>query len=252
MDCTDTRRRLHAYLDEELDRPEAAAVEQHLASCAQCEDVFAVQSALRTGIRRHADYHPAPRELAERIRARVGVGERKPRWQWPQLGRWVPMGAAAALAAVISWTAAIQYAGAPADPTLAEQVVAGHARAIVTNHLMEVASSDQHTVKPWLSSKLDFSLPVPELAAAGFPLAGGRLDYLDNRAVAALVYRSRQHVIDLFVWPDSKPGDAPPRMLSKQGYNVLWWKQDGMNYWAISDVNPADLKVFSEAYASAR
>lgn len=252
MDCTETQRHLHAYLDQEVDRPTAAAIGQHLDSCARCQAVFASQSALSSAIRRHADYHHgAPRDLAGRIRARL-YSEPKPRWQWPQLGRWVPMGAAAALAAVISWTAAIQYASVPADPMLAEQVVAGHARAIVTSHLMEVASTDQHTVKPWLSSKLDFSLPVPDLAAAGFPLAGGRLDYLDNRAVAALVYRSRQHVIDLFVWPDSKPGEAPPRTLSRQGYNVLWWKQDGMNYWAISDVNAPDLKAFSEAYAAAK
>lgn len=252
MDCTETQRRLHAYLDQELDRPDMVAIEHHLASCPRCKGVLATRSALSAGLRRHADYHHgAPRELARRIRARL-YSEPKPRWQWPRFGRWVPMGVAAALAAVISWTAAIQYASAPADPMLAEQVIAGHARAIVTNHLMEVASSDQHTVKPWLSGKLDFSLPVPDLATAGFPLAGGRLDYLDNRAVAALVYRSRQHVIDLFVWPDSKPGDTPPHTLARQGYNVLWWKQDGMNYWAISDVNAADLKSFSAAYASAK
>jgi len=251
MDCTETQRRLHAYLDQEADRPTATAIGQHLDSCARCQAVFATQSALRNGIRRHADYHHgAPRELAERIRARVG-GEHKPRWQWPSLGQWLSIGAAAAAAAVISWTAAIQYADAPSNP-VAEQVLAAHARSIVTGQQMQVASSDQHTVKPWLSSKLDFSLPVPDLAGAGFPLAGGRLDYLDNRAVAALVYRSRQHVIDLFVWPDAKAGDEAPRTLSKQGYHVLWWKQDGMNYWAISDVNAADLKAFSEAYASAK
>lgn len=252
MDCTETQRLLHAYLDHEVDRPSAAAIDQHLASCGRCKGVFATQSSLRAGIRRHADYHHgAPRELAGRIRARL-YSEPKPRWQWPQFGRWLPMGVAAALAAVISWTAAIQYASAPADPMLAEQVIAGHARAIVTNHLMEVASSDQHTVKPWLSSKLDYSLAVPDLANAGFPLAGGRLDYLDKRPVAALVYRSRQHVIDLFVWPDAKSGDAQPQALAKQGYNVLWWREAGMNYWAISDVNASDLKAFSEAYASAK
>jgi anti-sigma factor RsiW len=107
-------------------------------------------------------------------------------------------------------------------------------------------------VKPWLSSKLDFSPPVPDLAAAGFPLAGGRLDYLDNRSVAALVYRSRQHVIDLFVWPDEKSRDVQPRALAKNGYNVLHWTSGGMSFWAISDVNAAELQTFAEAYASAR
>jgi|SRR4051812_3103507 len=252
MDCTETQRRLHAYLDQELDLPSTVAIDQHLAACPQCKGALAAQSALSAGIRRHADYrHGAPRELAQRIRARFGT-EPKTRWQWPQIGRWLPMGAVAAAAAVISWTAALQYAGRPSDQMLAEQVITGHARAMVTSHLVEVASSDQHTVKPWLSSKLDFSPPVPELAAAGFPLAGGRLDYLDKRPVATLVYRSRQHVIDLFVWPGTQSGDTRPQALAKQGYNVLWWKQGGMNYWAISDVNAADLRTFSEAYASAK
>jgi anti-sigma factor RsiW len=252
MDCTETQRRLHPYLDQELDRPSALAIDQHLASCPRCKGVFATQSALRSGIRRHADYHHgAPRELAQRIRARLGT-EPKRRWQWPQIGHWLPMGAAAAAAAVISWTAAIQYASRPSDEMLAEQVIAGHARAMVTSHLMEVASSDQHTVKPWLSGKLDFSPPVPDLAAAGFPLAGGRLDYLDNRSVAALVYRDRQHVINLFVWPDEKSAEVRPQALSKHGYNVLRWRSGGMTFWAISDVNAAELNTFADAYASAR
>jgi len=251
MECTETRNRLHAYLDREIDRSSALDVDRHLASCAECQALFNAQSALRSGIRRHADYrHGAPRQLAGRIRTRLGI-EREPRWQWPQLGRWLPMGAAAAAAAVISWTAAIQYAARPSDEMLAEQVISGHARSIVTSQLIQIASSDQHTVKPWLSSKLDFSPPVPDLAAAGFPLAGGRLDYLDNRAVAALVYRSRQHVINLFVWPDGQSG-ARAHALSKQGYNVLAWKDGDMNFWAVSDVNAADLKTFAEAYSSAK
>lgn len=259
MDCTESQNRLHSYLDRELDLPSTVAIEQHLASCAKCNAALAAQSALRTGIRRHADYHHgAPAGLAERIRARLGIeGETpakisRPRWQWPQWRRWLPMGAAAAAAAAISWIAAIQYAQLPSDQLLVEQVVSGHARAIVTSHLIEVASSDQHTVKPWLSSKVDFSPPVPDLAAAGFPLAGGRLDYLDNRAVVALVYHARQHVIDLFIWPEDKSSEMAPRALSKHGYNVLRWTSGGMNYWAISDVNAAELKNFAEAYAAAR
>src|SRR5438094_2676405 len=259
MDCTESLNRLHAYLDQELDLPSAVAIDQHLASCPKCKAAFAMQSALRSGIRRHADYRRgAPQGLAGRSRTRRGIaGEAparisKPRWQWPQWERWLPVGAAAAAAAVISWTAAIQYAGLSADQTVAEQVIAGHARSIVTSHLVEVASSDQHTVKPWLSGKLDFSPPVPDLAAAGFPLAGGRLDYLDNRMVAALVYRHRQHVINLFVWPDEQSAEVRPQALSKHGYNALRWTSGGMSFWAISDVNAVDLKTFAEAYASAR
>ena len=217
MDCTETQRRLHAYLDQELDRPDMVAIEHHLASCPRCKGVLATRSALSAGLRRHADYHHgAPRELGGRIRARL-YSEPKPRWQWPRFGRWVPMGVAAALAAVISWTAAIQYASAPADPMLAEQVIAGHARAIVTNHLMEVASSDQHTVKPWLSSKLDFSLPVPDLATAGFPLAGGRLDYL-----CALGATAKQPIESAA--PES-PSTlfAPPSCTCSRTFSTTWY-----------------------------
>ena len=259
MDCTESLNRLHAYLDQELDLPSVVAIDQHLASCAACKAAFAAQSALRSGIRRHAEYrHGAPEALANRIRARLGTAAEasaptlRPGWRWPQLRQWLPVGFAAATAAVVSWTAAIQYASLPADQIIAEQVIAGHARSIVTSHLVEVASSDQHTVKPWLSGKLDFSPPVTDLADAGFPLAGGRLDYLDNRPVAALVYRYRQHVINLFVWPDEKSGRVPTQALSKHGYNVLRWSDAGMTFWAISDVNAADLKTFAETYASAR
>ena len=257
MNCNESRSHLHAYLDQELDLPSAVAIDQHLAACAACKGLFAEQSALRAGIRRHAEYHEATTALADRIRARLGAGassapRRRPVWSWPGFGHWLPAGAAAAVAAVISWTAAIQYASVSADQMLAEQVMVGHARSVVTSRRVEVASSDQHTVKPWLSSKLDFSPPAPDLAGAGFPLAGGRLDYLDRRPVAALVYRHRQHVINLFVWPDGKSGGARPEMLAKNGYQVVHWSDAGMNFWAISDVNAAELKTFAEAYATAK
>lgn len=251
MDCTETRRHLHPYLDQQLDRANSAAVDEHLASCAHCKGIFATQLALRSGLRRHTSYHRAPRALAARIRARAG-GERKPRWQWPALGRWLPVGAAAAAAAVISWTAALQYASVPSSQVAADEVVSAHARSIVTSQLIQVASSDQHTVKPWLSSKLDFSPPVPDLSAAGFPLVGGRMDYLNNRVVAALVYRYRQHVINLFVCPDRHAKSVAMEGQAKDGYNVLRWTESGMAFWAVSDVNAAELKTFAEQYASAQ
>lgn len=122
---------------------------------------------------------------------------------------------------------------------------------MLTNHLVEIASSDQHTVKPWLSAKLDFSPPVTDLTTAGFPLTGGRLDYVDNRPVAALVYRHRQHVINLFVWPAAKSARSSIQASSQQGFNLLHWSDAGMTFWAISDLNQADIKTFAAAYASA-
>lgn len=260
MDCTETRSRLHPYLDRELDLESALALERHLASCAACQTIFARQSALQASVRQHAQYHGAPPGLADRIRAAIGneaagtpARRRRSAGRWPQVRQWLPLGAAVAATAVLSWSAALQYASVATDERIAEQVIAGHARSVLTAHLVDVESSDRHTVKPWLSSKLDFSPPVVDLAGVGFPLAGGRLDYLDNRPVAALVYRYRQHLIELFVWPEQKArGDVPMQASSKQGYNVLRWSDAGMAFWAISDVNEAELKTFAEAYASAK
>jgi anti-sigma factor RsiW len=256
MECTEARTLLDAYFDRQLDLPHAVAVEQHLVSCAGCRAILAARSALRSGIRDHIDYrHGAPERLAEGVRARLGIASdtrvrtSSARWRLPRLGQWLPIGAAAAVAAMISWTAAIQYASPSADSVIADQVLRGHARSIVTSHLIEVASSDQHSVKPWLSSKLDFSPPVPDLSAAGFQLAGARLDYMDNRPVAALVYRSRQHVINLFVWPSERLSGE--HVLSKHGYNVVGWSRSGMTYWATSDINAAELSAFADAWAQA-
>jgi anti-sigma factor RsiW len=252
MDCIETRQRLHPYLDREIDVEGALAVESHLAGCAACRSLFAAQQALQAGVRRHATYFGAPPGLAQRVRREAGRGPAA-RFGWLSLRQWLPLGAAVAATALLTWTAALQYAGMPGEERIAEQVVNGHARAVMTAHRIDVASSDRHTVKPWLSSRLDFSPPVVDLASAGFPLDGGRLDYLDGRTVATLCYRSRQHWIDLFVWPERDArGDRAARTSSRQGYNIVTWRTDGMAFWAISDVNADDLKAFVEAYVGAK
>jgi anti-sigma factor RsiW len=260
MDCTSSRSRLHAYLDQELDLPSVMAIDQHLASCEACKAIFARQARLGPAVREHAAYYSVPAALVDRIRAKVsGTAADTPARtlksgpQWPPLRQWFQFGAAVAATAVVSWMAAIQYNSPAEDELVAEQVIAGHARSVLTNHVSDVASSDQHTVKPWLSSKLDFSPPVTDLTGAGFPLLGGRLDYLDNRPVAALAYQHRQHLINLFVWPDQRSGrSVPMQSFSKHGYNVLHWTDAGMAFWAISDLNPAEMNTFAETYASAR
>ncbi|HEU4618058.1 MAG TPA: anti-sigma factor [Gammaproteobacteria bacterium] len=262
IDCKEARARLHAHLDRELDLPGSVEVDRHVASCEACRALFEEASALQSSVRRHAQYHAAPGGLAERIRAQLGASQ-EARVEAPStaraaprrfaLPRWLELGAVAAAAAVVSWIGALQFAATSGTETLADQVIAGHARAVLTSHVVDVETSDQHTVKPWLSGKLDFSPRVVDLAEAGFPLAGGRLDYLDGRPVATLVYRSRQHVIDLYVWPDrgSASAAAPRQALSKHGYNVLHWRDDGMEYWAISDLNAAELETFARSYSSA-
>jgi anti-sigma factor RsiW len=260
MDCTQARSLLHGYIDKELDLASVIAVDEHLQSCMGCKKIYDQYSMLRSAVRQHSAYYAAPAALADRIRAGIGglaahapAKTVKPRWQWRQLDQWLRFGTAVAATAAVTWMAALELNSPSQDDAISEQVIAGYARSVLTSHVTDVETSDRHTVKPWLSGKLDFSPSVRDLTAEGFPLIGGRLDYLDSRPVAALVYRHRQHLINLFVWPYSK-SDKPAAMrtLSKHGYFLLHWVDGGMTYWAISDVDPADLKIFAETYASAK
>jgi anti-sigma factor RsiW len=251
MDCSRIRNYVHGYIDRELDPVVASEIERHLEGCASCRQAYARQSMLQAAVKRHAAYHAAPASLAGRIRAKApGTDAREMAVSGDSRRQWLRLGAAVAATAVVTWVIALQVERTAKDDRVVEELIAGHARAVLTNHLVDVASSDQHTVKPWLSSRLDFSPPVADLADAGFPLVGGRLDYLANRPVAALVFRHRQHVINLFVWPDANArAAAPARVSSKQGYNVWHWAHAGMTFWAISDLGAADVGVFSETYA---
>lgn len=250
IDCSKAREYLHAHFDRELDPVTAAGMEKHLHGCAACAKEYATQRALRQAVRKDAEYFAVPAGLAARIRAQTNTGRTTDRKSW--FASWFPVAAAVAATAVITWTIAITLQSGSQEDQLAEQVIAGHARAVLTEHLVEVASSDQHTVKPWLSSKLDFSPPANDLTGAGFPLIGARLDYVNKRPVAALVYRHRQHVINVFVWPDDRAAAKTDfKSASRQGYNVLHWRNGGMTFWAISDVNAEDLKTFAGLYANA-
>jgi anti-sigma factor RsiW len=135
-----------------------------------------------------------------------------------------------------------------AEDGLVREVVAGHVRSLMADHLMDIASSDQHTVKPWIAGKLDFSPPVKDMTAQGYPLAGGRLDYLGGRSVMALVYRRHGHTINLFVWPQGAQGDSGVRAESNQGYNLVHFSRADMVFWAISDLNPEELKAFAALF----
>jgi anti-sigma factor RsiW len=164
----------------------------------------------------------------------------------PRALPWRGLSLAAALAVVVLLVGGLWRGGLTpgADDTLTGEVVASHVRSLMAAHLADVPSSDKHTVKPWFDGKLDFSPPVEDFAAEGFPLVGGRLDYLDNRPVAALVYMRQKHVINLFIWPVSG-GSAPlTQPASRQGYNVFRWTTGGMTYWAVSDLNTTELREF--------
>ena len=202
-------------------------------------------------IKSHATRHTAPPDLADRIRQQIDASSIpshpavSPRANGSRWRRWVQaaalFGAGAATAAVV----AISVLVAPKQDAIVDELTASHVRSLMASHLDDVASSDQHTVRPWFAGKLDFSPPVYDLAAEGFPLTGGRLDYVAGRPVAALVYKPGLHVINLFVWParDGKPVD--PDVFERHGFSLVHWTQAGMQAWAVSDMNSAELKDFA-------
>jgi anti-sigma factor RsiW len=192
-------------------------------------------------------YFHAPEGLEQRLRARLyparPAENRTARKEWFLHWRVWAM-AASVIAVLVSTIVLVQTVRRrSASEMLAQQVVSSHIRSLLANHLSDVVSTDQHTVKPWFTGKLDFAPVVKDLSSKGFPLVGGRLDYLDDRAVAALVYKRRQHTINLFLWP-SQASDSDPHSLTIRGYNLVHWTHGHMIYWAISDVNAGDLGEF--------
>src|SRR5438034_85016 len=161
---------------------------------------------------------------------------------------WLALAAAIMSGALITAVFLPRMRPPNADQFLATQLIASHVRSLMANHLMDVPSSDQHTVKPWLDAKLDFAAPVADLSSQGFPLIGGRLDYLNNHSVAALVYQKRKHFINLFIWPTTPEDSTAQTMVEREGYHLVHWSDGDFTYWAVSDVNPSDLQNFKQLF----
>jgi anti-sigma factor RsiW len=239
--CHEVERQLDACIDGELTQTESAAVQSHLAGCAACSQRFAERQSLGQLVRQ-APYYSAPDRLRVAVQA-----TRKPSRLTPAVLAW----AASILLAVSVGGVMITQTrrartSAESSASIANEVVGGHVRALMGDHLFDVRSTDQHTVKPWFLGKLDFSPPVKDTASIGFPLIGGRLDYIAGHPVAALVYQRRQHTINLFVWPDTQTAAAPAAE-SLRGFQVQHWVRDQMSFWAVSDLNAAELAEFAAA-----
>jgi anti-sigma factor RsiW len=269
MNCEEAIKLMDGYLDAELDPITSQTIEQHLRDCRKCERAYEAHTALAHAISRTAPYYKASTELRQRIRSslrdEIGVkampsvrpgsrllttrkhaGPRSILVETPW--NWLALAAAIVLAAIIVSNVVPRLQRPGADQFLATQLIASHARSLMASHLTDVASSDQHTVKPWLDAKLDFAPPVVDLSGEGFPLVGGRLDYLENRPVAALVYKRREHFINLFVWPVEPGSTGTTRTITRQGYHLLHWVDSDFSYWAVSDVNDSDLQIFKQLF----
>jgi anti-sigma factor (TIGR02949 family) len=246
MQCEEVLQKLSAFHDHELDLAGSVEIERHLDTCPGCVDALDRMSQLSARLRADAPYYPAPDRLRERVSqaAWKGAGQRRRAKSGFGVGLRSWLGAAAAVIVVAggSWILATHHV-VDSNASIEQEVVSSHIRSLMANHLTDVASTDQHTVKPWFNGKLDFSPPVTDLATAGFPLIGGRLDYIRGREVAALVYQRRKHWINVFVWPEDGESRAAAR--TRQGYHLIQETHAGMTYWIVSDLGSDELTAFS-------
>ena len=245
MSCADMRVLLQGMLDHELDLADSIRVERTCRSAAtvrpstggrghlgrQFADQIRDTARRKTFVR---GYHRDP--VANRY---VVPGP----WWRGAVTAWMGTGVSLALAASLLFVIAM-----PGEQAIQQELISGHVRSLLASHLTDVTTSDEHTVKPWFNGKLDASPPVVDLAPQGFPLIGGRLDYIHNRVVGALVFKHDQHVINLFVWPIADLKDSGPTSTTREGFNLLHWTCSGMSFWAVSDVNPAALRRFEADY----
>ena len=251
MSCELTQRYVPGYLDGELDLVRTIEFETHLKGCPDCAQEMESLKALRAALQRSSLAYAAPAGLRDRIQSSLrvssGVKVQEHRMKWPSLHFWQLAGAFALLAliSISGWQWTVRLRAPSSDQRIATEVFSSHVRSLEGNHLMDVVSTDQHTVKPWFDGKLDFSPPVEDLASDGFPLIGGRLDYLEGREVAALIYQRRKHFINVFVLPDANGSNAPGAVESRQGYNIMRWSRGGFQFWAVSDVAAPDLAQFA-------
>jgi len=269
MNCEEATKLMDGYLDGELDPITSQMIEQHLQECHKCDQAYKAHALLIRSVSDVTPYYKAPAGLRERIQSslREDVADRstgivlrdtpllhqskqsEPRavlfgTQWS----WLALAATIVLAAMIAFNLVPRLQRPGADQLLATQLIASHVRSLMANHLTDVASSDQHTIKPWLDAKLDFAPAVVDLSNEGFPLLGGRLDYLENRSVAALVYQRRKHFINLFVWPKESGATGATKTITHQGYQLVNWVDSDFNYWAVSDVSNNDLQAFKQVF----
>ena len=245
MSCDLARTNLHGYLDGELDATRAAEFERHLETCRECNAALNAGEALRSAMQHGGLYERAPVALRQKIRADIQAATKAdsrahaapPSW------RWLAVAATILLVAGLGWLALPYHPGGPEPAEVsAAELVDAHIRSLQPGHLTDVLSTDQHTVKPWFDGRIDYVPPVKDYSDEGFVLIGGRLDVLNQRNVAVLVYGRRKHYINVFVWPTREPDSQLHLSNVHQGYQWEHWRRQGMEYCAVSDVSAPDLK----------
>jgi anti-sigma factor RsiW len=247
MSCDRTGTGLHGYFDNELDALSAAEFERHLKQCSECADALEALKSLRSSMNLAQLYEKTPATFRRKVLAHLRSASRvsivSARTPW----RWLAIAAAFLLFAYTGWQVVPGHRGENYETLLAAEVVDAHLRSLQPGHLTDVVSSDKHTVKPWFDGRLDFSPEVRDFADQGFPLQGGRLDVVHGRAIAALVYSRRKHLVNIFIWPTAEQ-DASPRSGSRQGYQWIGWRKGGMEFCVVSDAAPSDLQQLQRLF----
>ena len=258
MTCEQVQKLLNAYVDGELDLVHNLEIEEHLQDCGTCQIIYQNQQALKKVMKKETLYYELPAGLQKNIQIRLKKANLHQSNSTSRLTsrRWVLLGGAVAAVLVLLLGTLLLFATIfsqtpDKSEQLAQEVVSSHIRSLMLGHLEDVASTDQHTVKPWFDGKLDFAPTVVDFAEKGYPLIGGRLDYLDNRPVAALVYQRNKHIINLFIWPDRTNQKTDFKTETIQGYHVIYWNKGGSNYYAVSDLNTGELGDFVQMTQSA-
>ena len=246
MICQEARKLIDAYVDGELDLAGSLDIEGHLHDCQMCTQAYNELRGLHFAVSDTALRFEPTAGLRDRVRSATRKEGKVTNRSWRLSWRWIIPAMSVAALVIVAWSALAFFGRPSTSDLLAQEIVSSHVRSMMEKdtHLTDVLSSDQHTVKPWFNGRLDFSPPVRDLGAAGFKLVGGRLDYISNRPVAALIYQHQQHYINVFIWPSAGASDASGNALVRQGYNLIHWTKSGMNYWAISDLNLAELQQF--------
>jgi anti-sigma factor RsiW len=238
--CVDQELLLGGLVDGELDAANTALVEAHVARCDGCREELERLQAVRSLIGSEGVRYAAPEALQRRISALPELSPSAANRNW--LPGWLAPGLAGALAASLAFVA---FVPPSSQSVVDEELVSSHVRSLQPGHLTDVQTTNQHIVKPWFNGKIDFSPPVPELADVGFPLAGGRLDSVNGKTVAAIVYHRRLHTVNLFVWPAK---DASERSFVKDGFEVVEWSRNGLRYAAVSDIPAPELQQFHKLF----
>ena len=239
MDCPTCEAMVDAYVDGELSASESADFERSLAACPGCRRRLEAARTM-SGLLRGLPAEPAPDLLRARVERelRAIAGQRRDRM------RWLAMAASIVVAVGIGWLGGVLSLQGSRQ---SDELVAGYLRVALGAHAVDVASSDRHTVKPWFAGRVDYAPPVHDLTAVGFPLVGGRLDLVDGRKVAVLVYRRNQHWVALTLWPAASSDATPATITQRDGFALAEWRHGGFEMRAVADLTPADMKSFTQA-----